>query len=208
MDLQRPTHAQLKAIASEFGFKLSDARIQEFLQVMQSTIENYETVHGLSDYLPEVKYPRSDFSFPEPKDNPFNAWYVKSRIQGAQDGILKGKNVALKDNICLSNLPMMNGASTLQGYIPEIDATVVTRLLDAGATIVGKAHCEHFCSSGGSHTSALGPVLNPHRAEYSAGGSSSGCGALVAGGIVDLAVGGDQGGVPFVYRQLFQDVTA
>jgi amidase len=89
---------------------------------------------------------------------------------------------------------MMNGASTLKGYVPEVDATVVTRLLDAGGTILGKAVCEYFCFSGGSHTSASGPVHNPWRHGYSAGGSSSGSAALVAAGEVDMALGGDQGG--------------
>ena len=58
---------------------------------------------------------------------------------------------------------MMNGASTLEGYVPDVDATVVQRILDAGGTIVGKTRCEYFCFSGGSHTSATGPVHNPHR---------------------------------------------
>jgi amidase len=89
---------------------------------------------------------------------------------------------------------MMNGASTLEGYVPDIDATVVTRILDAGGTIVGKAHCEYFCFSGGSHTNAAGPVHNPRRMGFSAGGSSSGSAALVAAGEVDMALGGDQGG--------------
>ena len=71
---------------------------------------------------------------------------------------------------------------------------LVTRILDAGGTIVGKAHCEYFCLSGGSHTSALGPVQNPYKHGYSAGGSSSGCGALVGAGEVEMAIGGDQGG--------------
>lgn len=70
----------------------------------------------------------------------------------------------------------------------------MTRILDAGGTIVGKAHCEYFCLSGGSHTNATGPVHNPHKMGYSAGGSSSGSGALVGGGEVDMAIGGDQGG--------------
>ena len=100
----------------------------------------------------------------------------------------------LKDNIMLAGVPMMNGAATLEGYVPNIDATVVTRILDAGGTIVGKAHCESFCLSGGSHTSASGPVHNPRKMGYSAGGSSSGSAALVAAGEVDMALGGDQGG--------------
>src|SRR2546427_4313167 len=89
---------------------------------------------------------------------------------------------------------MMNGASTLEGYVPDVDATIVTRILDAGGTIMGKAHCEYFCFSGGSHTSAAGPVHNPRRIGHSAGGSSSGSAALVAAGGVDMALGGDQGG--------------
>jgi amidase len=89
---------------------------------------------------------------------------------------------------------MMNGASTLQGYVPEIDATIVTRILDAGGTIRGKAVCEYFCISGGSHTSAPYAVHNPRKMGYSAGGSSSGSAALVGAGEVDMAIGGDQGG--------------
>ncbi|HEX3982553.1 MAG TPA: amidase, partial [Acidisoma sp.] len=96
--------------------------------------------------------------------------------------------------VCLAGVPMMNGSATLEGYVPDQDATIVTRMLDAGATILGKAHCEGFCLSGGSHTGALGHVHNPHRQGYSAGGSSSGSGALVAAGEVDMAIGGDQGG--------------
>ena len=71
-------------------------------------------------------------------------------MRGAPKGPLLGKTVALKDNVCLAGVPMMNGASTLKGYTPDVDATVVTRLLDAGATIAGKAHCEYYCFSGGS----------------------------------------------------------
>jgi amidase len=89
---------------------------------------------------------------------------------------------------------MMNGASTLEGYMPEIDATVAERILDAGGTIIGKAHCEYFCLSGSSHTNATGPVHNPHKMGYSAGGSSSGSAVLVALGEADMALGGDQGG--------------
>ena len=173
---------------------MSDQTIQEFLDAMQDLIQEYAVVDSMSDYLPSIDYARSQVFFPKEIENPYNAWYVTTEICGASDGPLLGKRVALKDNICVAGVPMMNGASTLQGYTPDIDATIVTRLLDAGATIAGKAHCEYFCVSGGSHTNALGPVHNPHRKGYSAGGSSSGSAALVGGGIVDMAIGGDQGG--------------
>ena len=194
MTVQRPTHAQLKEIVAELGMHMSDARIQEFLDVMQGTLAAYDVVDALPDYLPPVLYPRTAGHRPSPEQNPLNAWYVKTEVRGAPRGPLHGRTVALKDNVCLAGVPMMNGASTLKGYTPDVDATIVTRLLDAGATIVGKAHCEYFCLSGGSHTNATGPVENPHRRGYSAGGSSSGSGALVGGGFVDMAIGGDQGG--------------
>ena len=89
---------------------------------------------------------------------------------------------------------MMNGTNLLRGHIATSDATVVTRLLDAGARIVGKANCESFCFSAGSHTCDNGVVRNPHRLTHSSAGSSSGCGALVGAGQVDLAVGTDHGG--------------
>ncbi|MEX2518121.1 MAG: amidase [Paracoccaceae bacterium] len=194
MTVQRPTLSQMKEIAADLGMHMSDARVQEFLDVMQPTLDVYDLIDSLPDYLPPVLYPRTSGHRPSPEENPMNAWYVQTEIRGAPRGPLAGKTVAIKDNICVAGVPMMNGASTLKGYTPDIDATVVTRLLEAGATIVGKAHSEYFCLSGGSHTNATGPVHNPHKHGYSAGGSSSGCGALVGAGQVDMAVGGDQGG--------------
>ena len=194
MTVQRPTHAQLKEIVAELGMSMSEARVQEFLEVMQGTLDAYDVVDAMPDHLPPVLYPRTSGYRPSPEENPLNAWFVKTEVRGAPRGPLHGRTVALKDNVCLAGVPMMNGASTLKGYTPDVDATIVTRLLDAGATITGKAHCEYFCLSGGSHTNATGPVVNPRKPGYSAGGSSSGSGALVANGDVDMAIGGDQGG--------------
>jgi amidase len=194
MSVRRPTHGQLKSIVNGFGMNMSDQRIAEFLDVMEGTLQAYDAVDAMPDNLPTVDYPRTAGYRPSPEENPLNAWYIKTEVRGAPRGALSGRKVALKDNVCLAGVPMMNGASTLKGYTPDIDATIVTRLLDAGATIAGKAHCEYFCLSGGSHTNATGPVHNPHKHGYSAGGSSSGSGALVASGEVDMAIGGDQGG--------------
>ena len=71
--------------------------------------------------------------------------------------------MVLKDSICLAGAPMMIGASTMEGYIADADAAVVTRILDAGGEILGKANCEYFCFSAGSHTNATGPTHNPYR---------------------------------------------
>jgi amidase len=194
MTVKRPTLAQMRTIVEDFGMNMSDERIQEFLTLMEPNMQSYDLIDAEPDYLPPVDYPRTAGYRPGADENPLNAWYVKTDIKGAPRGPLSGKTVALKDNVCLAGVPMMNGASTLKGYVPDVDATIVTRLLDAGATIMGKVHCEYFCLSGGSHTNATGPVHNPHKRGYTAGGSSSGSGAVVGAGEIDMAIGGDQGG--------------
>jgi len=192
--VRRPTLEQLQDIVGSLHLSMSQGEVAEYLDVLEGTFQAYDRVNQLPDYLPPVRYPRTPGYRPGANENPLNAWAVKTEVRGAAHGPLSGKRVVLKDNICLAGVPMMNGASTLEGYVPDIDATIVTRILDAGGTIVGKAHCEYFCLSGGSHTSALGPVHNPFKYGYSAGGSSSGCGALVGAGEVEMAIGGDQGG--------------
>ena len=192
--VRRPTLEQMHDIVGSLHLSMSQGEVAEYLEVLEGTFQAYDRVNELPDYLPPVRYPRTPGYRPGANENSLNAWAVKTEVRGAAHGPLSGKRVVLKDNICLAGVPMMNGASTLEGYVPDIDATVVTRILDAGGTIVGKAHCEYFCLSGGSHTSALGPVHNPYKYGYSAGGSSSGCGALVGAGEVEMAIGGDQGG--------------
>jgi amidase len=189
-----PTPNELRAIAIQCGLSLTDEDVTSFRGLMQGSIDAYNAVGAMADEVPPVKYPRTPGYRPSPEENPRNAWYRKSVVKGAPNGKLKGKTVALKDNIMLAGVPMMNGSSTLEGYIPDFDATIVTRMLDAGAEIKGKVHCEHFCLSGGSHTNSTGPVHNPHKMGYSAGGSSSGSGVVVSLGEVDMAIGGDQGG--------------
>src|SRR5262245_22817884 len=202
MTVKRPAPQQLRAVAEDLGMSMSDADLASYLAIMQPNFAAYDAVDAMPDYLPTVKYPRTPGYRPEGEENKYNAWYVKTTVKGAPSGKLAGKKVVLKDNICLAGVPMMNGASTLEGYTPDIDATIVTRILDAGGTIAGKVHCEYFCFSGGSHTGAAGPVQNPRRPGYSAGGSSSGSAAVVAAGEVDMAIGGDQGGsirIPAAY---------
>jgi len=194
MPVTVPTPEQLKQIANEMGLSLGDADVASFIELIKPNIDAYNVVDQLPDNLPPPKYPRAAGYQPAGDENKHNAWYCKTRIEGAREGKLKGKTVVLKDNVMLAGVPMMNGSSTLEGYTPDVDATIVTRILDAGGVILGKAHCECFCLSGGSHTNATGPVHNAHKMGYSAGGSSSGSAVLVALGEADMAIGGDQGG--------------
>ncbi|RJF96808.1 amidase [Noviherbaspirillum cavernae] len=194
MSVPRPHKNEILEIAAEFSLRLSDDTVNTYLTQFESLIGAYQVVDEMQMISPALKYPRSSGYHPQPEENKYNAWYVKTEIHGAPHGKLKGMRAAIKDNIAVAHVPMMNGSSVLEGYVPEMDATVVTRLLDAGAVIAGKAHCEYYCLSGGSHTAAKGAVENPRKAGYSAGGSSSGSAALVACGEVDFAIGADQGG--------------
>ena len=180
MAIVRPTLEQLLDISSSLYMQLSADQASEYLALMQPSFDAYDLIDELPDFIPPVRYERSAGYRPSSAHNPLNAWYVRTQVSGAREGKLAGKTVALKDNISLAGVPMMNGAKPLEGFVPSFDATVVTRLLDAGATILGKATCEHYCLSGGSHTSDPAPVHNPYRQGFSSGGSSSGSAALVA----------------------------
>jgi amidase len=206
MPISRPSIDDILESAAELGMSFTEQEAEQYLALMQPNFDSYDIVDAMPDNLPEVKYPRTPGYRPRGEENKYNAWYFKSTVKGAPSGKLAGKTVALKDNVSLAGVPMMNGASTLEGFVPVVDATIVTRLLDAGATILGKSTCEYFCLSGGSHTSQPGPVHNPRKMGYSAGGSSSGSAALVAAGEVDLAIGGDQGGsirIPAAYCGIY-----
>jgi amidase len=194
MSITRPTVEDVAELAASLHMNMSLEEAAAYRALMDGMFDAYDVVDELPNPLPSVKYPRTPGSKPEPSANKYGAWAIKSEVKGATEGKLAGKTVVLKDNVALAGVPMMNGSTTLEGFIPAADATIVTRMLDAGATIVGKAVCEHFCLSGGSHTSDPAPVHNPWRMGYSAGGSSSGSAALVAAGEVDMAIGGDQGG--------------
>ncbi|HYM68082.1 MAG TPA: amidase [bacterium] len=192
--LRCPTIEQLRAIATDHGLHMSEAELESFRRLVAQSLESYRRVDRLVDPVPPIAYPRAPGYRPRPEDNPYNAWYWKCSIKGAPEGLLRGKRVAIKDNVCVAGVPMMNGSSILEGYVPEVDATIVTRILDAGGEIVGKSTCENLCFSGSSFTSDTGPVPNPHDPSRSVGGSSTGSAVLLVMDECDMAIGGDQGG--------------
>jgi amidase len=194
MAVRPPNKDELAAIARGYGMKLTDADLDSFGPVVAGALASYDAVEDL--YAASAPPPPTDRAWtrPDDSDNPLGAWYVRTDIRARDDGPLAGRTVAIKDNTAVAGVPMMNGSRTLEGFVPRQDATVVSRLLAAGATVTGKAVCEDLCFSGASHTSVTGPVRNPWDLSRTAGGSSSGSAALVAAGQVDLALGGDQGG--------------
>ena len=194
MTVKRPGKEDIVEIADYFGMSFSDSELGEYQQLLTDSFASYDRIDELEAPVLVSDYKRDKGNAADLKDNPHNAWYWKTTIDGSKEGPLKGKSIAIKDNICIAGVPMMNGSRSLEGYIPDNDATVVTRILDAGGTILGKSTCENLCLSGASFTSAPNPVSNPHDPQRSAGGSSSGSAVLVSIGAVDMALGGDQGG--------------
>src|SRR5438552_7538883 len=192
--LRKPPLGELQRIARAYDLDISAEDIVSFRSLMDGVLASYRRLDQFAEPTLAVKYPRDAGYRPPASENRLNAWYWKCSIKGASSGTLAGRRVAIKDNVCVAGIPMMNGSNVLGGFVPDVDATVVTRILDAGGEIAGKAVCEHLCFSGGSHTSDTGPVLNPHNPKRSAGGSSSGSAALVVVREVDMALGGDQGG--------------
>src|SRR6202162_2883837 len=136
MAVRRATLDQLRSVAEDLGMHMVDEEPNSYDALMQGNYAAYDIVDAMPDYVPAVTYPRTPGYRPEAEENKYNAWYVKTSIKGAPSGKLAGKTVALKDNVLLAGVPMMNGASFLEGYVPEVDAIVATRLLDASAEIL------------------------------------------------------------------------
>ncbi|NTA40168.1 amidase [Agrobacterium salinitolerans] len=191
--LKQPTDHDLHRIAEANHFVLDDAEIAAFRRSIANSLASYTIIENLSD-SPVRPLSRDSGHAPLPGKNAYGAWAWKTSIRTGEGGALYGKRIAIKDNISVAGVPLLNGSEIMEGYVSNSDATVVSRILAAGAEIAGKAVSENLCFSGGSHTSYPGPVLNPWDTQRMSGGSSSGNGALLAANECDIAIGGDQGG--------------
>jgi amidase len=150
----------------------------------------------LDEGAPEVTFPVRDRGYrPSATEDPLNAWTWKCHIEGAAGGLLAGKTVSYKDHTAVAGMPLAFGAAPLEHFIPQIDATIVTRVLAAGGTITGKHVMDGLAGGFGLGTRGdFGRPLNPHDPAHYTGGSSSGSAVALATGEVDISFGGDQGG--------------
>jgi len=197
--IRRPDEEEIKEYGNALGLGLTatEARImQPRIAELLASLEAFWQLRIEEQHLP-LRYPNRDPGYrPTEQEDPLNLFIRKCHIEGADHGPLQGKSIGLKDHISVAGVPLTFGSHFMEGYIPDFDATIVTRILDAGGTIVGKLTTDGFSTVGPGIGAPgdFGRPLNPHNHAHMTGGSSSGSAAAVAAGEVDIAFGGDQGG--------------
>jgi amidase len=189
-----PTEDDIRDLGDQLHLDLSPAEVADFTELVTDGLASYETVRELGRVSRPTTTRERDPGHRVREGDPLNAWITACTVEGADDGPLAGWDVAVKDNVAVAGVEMTCGSQVVEGYVPNHDATVVDRLLDAGATVIGKTNMDDMAFTGNGHSSAFGPTRNPHDPAYLSGGSSGGSAIAVATGEADVAVGADQGG--------------
>ncbi len=197
MTLRRPSREDLVDISDRYHLNLTEAEVEVYMNLVPAVLEGYDELDQypdpVRDVIPAVRIPGAR---PEPADDPLNGVVRNCSVKatGGGRGILAGKKIGTKDTICIAGIPISCASRLLYDYVPDIDATIVRRILKASGHITAILNTYDFAFSGGGHTSVYGPGKNPANSKHAAGGSSCGSAIAPATGIVDIALGGDQGG--------------
>lgn len=192
--VRRPTPEQVAQIGAVEHLRLTPAEAEQYAAILDQTLVGVDRLDELLAPVRPLRFTDRDpgGQMPDAED-PYHAFIRRCRVKGAPDGPLAGLTVGVKDNLAVAGVPITNSSRTLS-YTPTSDAVVVTRLLEAGAEIVGKTNLDDFSTSGTGESSWYGPARNAVDPARSAGGSSGGSGSAVRSGAVDLAIGVDEGG--------------
>lgn len=192
--LRVPRPDEIEAAARREFLELSAGEAQDILPTIASYLAILDRIEAMPPVDVALKYQSRDPGRePTDAEDPYNAFARIVRVEGSGEGPLRGRTVAVKDSICVAGIPRTNASRTLR-YVPTIDATVVERMLDAGATLIGTLNMDDHGCSGYGETSIFGPPQNPQMPSRTCGGSSGGAGSALASGAIDFALGTDAGG--------------
>jgi amidase len=132
---------------------------------------------------------------PSEEEDPLNAIVRRCRVEPrSAGGGLDGMRLAVKDSMAIAGIPLTLGSAVMDGFVPDVDAVVIDRVLRGGAEIVAITNMDDFAFSGGGDSSAYGPTRNPFDRSRTAAGSSGGSAASLYYDGIDAALGTDQGG--------------
>ncbi|MBD9541399.1 amidase [Ensifer sp. ENS04] len=196
MPVRRPSKAEIEELGRRRHLHLTEAEIEDMHELVCENMSLYDQLEQTPEPIREsVPAIRTVGTRPDKKDDPYNAVTRLCSVQlpGAK-GKLSGKTIGIKDTVAVAGIPMAGASRVLYDFTPTMDAPIVTRILEAGGHITAMLNTDDFAFSGAGHTSANGIMLNPVDPNFTAGGSSGGSSIAVATGLVDIAMGGDQGG--------------
>jgi amidase len=195
MAMRPPSRQELIELAALSHFELSKEELGHLAPIIAGVVQTLDDLNQMPQPAHLLRYfERDPGQEPQPEDDPLNAILRRCSVKGASSGALAGKRIGVKDCVLVAGVPMNCGSLLLDGYIPDRDAAIVTRMLDEGGEIVAKLNMDNMGFSGNGDSSAFGPVRNPHDQEFLAGGSSGGSGAALYYNDIDLTIGSDQGG--------------
>jgi len=197
MPVRKLSAEDIARISERRGLDLGEAEIEAYTGLATAVLEGYDALDALPEPArPVIDAVRNPGERADRESDPLNGVVrfcdVRAVAPGGQR--LKDKRIGLKDTVSIAGVPLTCASRLLYDYTPEIDATVTRRILDQGGRITAVLNTDDFAFSGGGHTSVYGPGLNPRNPEHAAGGSSCGSAIAPAQGLVDMALGGDQGG--------------
>ncbi|MEO6029441.1 MAG: amidase [Candidatus Binatia bacterium] len=192
MKIRIPDRAEIVRTAERAGLEIGPADLDGAELFLPALFAGMELVTEAP--APPPPGDRAVRERPLAEADPCNAVVRRCRVRGSGTGALNGKRIGLKDNVALAGVPLTCGSSFFGHYVPDRDATIVSRMLAAGGEIVAILNMENLALTARGDHSAFGPVLNPHDRARLAGGSSGGSAAALFSEDIDLTIGGDQGG--------------
>ena len=193
MTISAPSADAVFKMSDDLGLSVTASEAAEYASLIAGVLPAYDAAAAFMEGHAPVPKKRPS-SVPNSAENRHNAWSVRTSIKEKQTGKLAGKRIAIKDSVMVAGVPMANGSNLLEGFVPgwmrkwsRVFSTKAAKLLERPPANICACLAEVI-------RHRTGPVTNPWKEGYSAGGSSSGSAVVLATGEADMAIGADQAG--------------